>query len=268
MQSQFYIAADGNKDGPHDLVTIMRRIRAGKVEMNTLIYVDDATTALPANQVDDLKAFFSHKGSTTTKEKSKVGLFTLLSVVREGVRFTLENNIMTVFAGGIALIGMLLSASLMNILGESFGGLLSWIIFVMFHYMYSVFCLRLYRGQPISADFMNNHLAPILSTVLIAAMFFALMVAGGFILLVIPALVVAISYIFVPFFIMDRKMGVMTAMTASRLLVSKANQRSQNVIILLILAYLGSMILIIPLPLTMPIFTAAIIKIYEEISAS
>jgi len=268
MQNHYYIATQGAKDGPHDLVSLMRRIRAQKINRDTLIFAGDATSAVPASEIADLAMFFGHKSESKITDHHKTPLFTLSSVLHEGWRFTQEQNIMTVFAGGMALLCLLATAQLASGFGTYVGALLAWIIFVILHYFYSVFCLRLYRGQHLSADFMNNHLGPVISTLLLAAVCQAFMMAGGLTLLIIPAGIVAVWYIFVPFFIIDQRMSVVQAMIASRLLVNKFNRRYMAAITMLVLAYIGSLILIIPIPLTMPIFTAAMIKIYEELSAA
>jgi len=265
MQSQYYIDAGGTKDGPHDLVTLMRRIRAKKIGPDTLISVDDAP-ATPASQVPDLSMFFNQNSESQATDSSR--LLTLRGIIHEGWQFTVEHNIMTVFSGGITLMCLLVAAYFIDVLNVILGGILSVIIVFMAHYIYMVFVLRLYRGQPISADFMGRQLSETAPLLFFAAVSIALMTAGGFLLLVIPAFLINLYYVFVPFLMLDRKMNLVEAMSASRLLVNKHNHRYRRLIALLMLAYLGSMMLIIPIPLTMPMFAAALVKIYEELSFS
>ena len=268
MNNQYYIDINGARDGPHDLVTMMRRIRAGKITMDTLIFIDDSVTSLPADQVPDLKVFFSRDDKVRTAGDPTIKLFTLRSAIHEGWRFTMRHNIMTVFAGGMVLLSALATAPVVDAFGSTFGTMFGWVMFMILHSVYLVFTLRMYRGQPIGADFVNHHLSPVLSTLLIASICIAFMIAGGFFALVIPAFFIAVYYVFVPFFIIDRRMGMIQAMEASRLLFAKFNRRYADTIIMLVLAYLGSMILIVPLPLTTPMFAAALSKIYEDMSTA
>ncbi len=267
MAQNYYIDVAGAKDGPHDLLSIMRRIRAQKVGPETRIYADDAPEGVPAEQIPEIALFFS-KNNTEAASRNDVVSVPLTTVLRDALRFTFDHNIMTVYAGGMVLLTILLSAGLIGALGGVIGGMLSWIVFVIFHYIYFVCTLRIYRMQPFSIDFMNRQLAPILPVLFFSGIVLALMMFGGFLLLVIPALIVSVYYIFVPFFIYDRRMSMIEAMAASRLLVQKHNRKYQKVFELLIIMHVGSLILIFPIPVTMPMFAASLARIYEDLSIS
>ena len=268
MHNHYYIDINGKKDGPHDLVILLRRIRTNKIEKNTLIYVGSNEFPEPAHSIDDLKIFFNQKSASNDVQNKDICLFTLSSILREGWRFTMLHNVMTVFAGFIVLASMLLTSYVVSRVSDIPGALISWAIFVIFYYMYAVFSLRLYRGQPISSDFVDKQLAVILPNLLFAAVIIAFMSAGGLMLLLIPALIVLVYYIFVPFLIIDRRLTPVQAMNASRLLACKHNGRYLKTMLVLILGFLSSLILIVPLPLTLPIFAGAIIKVYEELASS
>jgi len=153
-------------------------------------------------------------------------------------------------------------------MGFAFGGTLSWVVFVMFHFIYLICCQRMYRGQPFSKKFWNEQLTPIISMLLFAAIVLGLMMIGGFLLFVIPGILVAVWYAFAPFFIMDRDMTLVEAMHASRLLVQKHKGRYQIKIATLIMAHIACLILIIPIPLSLPIFAASLSRFYEELSTT
>jgi len=265
MANNFYVEIDGKKDGPHDLVTIMRRIRAGKIGMDTLVFADDATVAEPAKNISDLKMFFARDGEQKS-EIQRITLFTLHSILHDGWGFTMQHSIMTVFSGGIILISLLLAYSLIDMFGLVGGVIGSCFVFMLCFYMFLAFSLRLYRGQPVSADFINTKLSPVIPTLLLSALCLTMMGVGGLIVLVIPAFFVMVYYIFVPFFILDRRMNMIQAMYASRLLVHKYKGRYFKTVACLVVAFVGSLLLIIPLPLTLPIFAGALIRAYEELS--
>jgi len=266
MANDFYVEISGKKDGPHDLVTIMRRIRANKIGMDTLIFVDDSPTAEPAKNIPDLMMFFNRGSEQKNNNAPGVTLFTLHSILHDGWEFTMQHTIMSVFSGGIILVSLLLAYSMIDMFGLVVGVMSSWFAFVLSFYMYLAFSLRLYRGQPVSADFINTKLSPVIPTLLLAAFCLTMMAVGGLIVFVIPAFFVVVYYIFVPFFILDRRMNMVQAMYASRLLVHKYKHRYFKTVACLVLAFVGSLILIIPLPLTLPIFAGALIRAYEELS--
>ncbi len=269
--AQYYIDNSGEKDGPHDLVTVMRRIRAQKIGPETGIYIDDAPTPIPASQLPDTALFFSrdhHVSEPAALKHVPIPALRLTNLLREGWRFTAENSIMTVFAGGMLLLTILIATGMTSAMGEVPGGMLSWLVFIMFHYVYLVCAMRMYRGQPFSVKFWNEQLSPILSMLLFAAIVIGLMMIGGFMLLVIPGILVAVYYAFVPYFIMDRKMSLIEAMSASRLLVQKHRGRYQLNIAALIMMHIGCVLLIVPIPLSLPMFAAALSRFFEELSSS
>jgi hypothetical protein len=264
MQPLYYIDDNGRKDGPHDLITVMRRIRMKKISADTPIYIDDAP-AMPAGQIPDIALFFTQ--DTAPKEKA-ADSFSLYQSIMNGWRFTFEHNVMTVYAGGLLLISFILGAGLVKLFGLVTGGILGWGLFVTLHNMYLLFVLRFWRGQTPGSDFINQQIAPVLGTLLLACIVLALMMAGGWLLLVIPGVVVTVFYVFVPFLILDRRYSLVEAMNASRLLLFKRGNHYAELTACLVILHFICLLLIIPLPLTLPVFAAAIAQIYEELSAA
>lgn len=265
--TQYYIDISGTKDGPHDLVTIMRRIRAQKITPETGIYVDDASFPTPASQLQDTALFFGH-GSAEEGRHIPLPALRVANLWREGWRFTSENSIMTVFAGGALLLSMLFGAVLTTALGAKLGAIIAWVPFIILHYIYMVSCLRMYRGQPFSLKFWQDQINPILPSLILAGTVVGLMMIGGFMLLVLPGFFVAVYYAFTPFFILDRRMSLVEAMSASRLLVCKHRGRYQLPLAIIFTLHIGCLLLILPVPLAMPIFSAALARFYEELSTS
>jgi hypothetical protein len=265
MQPLYYMEAGGQKEGPLDLVTIMRRVRMRKILSDTPIYIDEAPAPVPAGEIPEIAAFFREDGGEAhTAPRS----FSLTETILAGWRFTLEHNVMTVYAGGLLLISFLLATMLVNAFGLVRGGMAAWCLFVTLHNFYLLFTLRLYRGQTLGSDFVNHQLAPALGMLLLASVALALMMAGGFILLLIPGMAITVVYIFVPFLILDRGYNLPKAMRESHLLLFKHDRHHVSLIAALIILHLICLVLIIPIPLTLPVFAASLSRIYEELSAS
>ena len=262
MSQLYYIDNNGVKDGPHDLIAIMRRIKAERVERTTAIFVGDAAESLPAHHIPEIALFFGG-GKSAAGDVSNVSL---TSILRDAKRFTFDNNIVTVYAGGMLLLSIFIAIALINAFGFAIGAMASWASFMVFQYLFFIFTLRMYRMQPFSAYFMNEQLAPVLLKLFIAAVFIGVMMIGGLFFLVFPAIIVAVYYAFVPFLIYDRRMGLLEAMAGSRLLMQKHNRRYQKKIEMLVLLYICCLILIFPIPIALPIFAASLAKIYEELS--
>lgn len=269
----YYIDTNGSKEGPYDLVTVMRRIRARKIGPDTLIYIDEATTPQPASQITDVALFFTRDEPEPTntdqlRKRRSSEVPGLSALVAEGWRFTMEHNVMTVYAGALLLVCLLLGAGLVNMLGNFVGGMITWLIFVELHNFYIVFLLRTYRGQTMSSDFVNHQLGPIITKLAIGSLMLAFMMVGGLVFFVIPCFIVSVLYIFVPFLLLDHNFSSIEAMQASRMLLQKRDWRYFGMVSLLVLFHFVCLMLIIPIPLTLPIYAVAISELYEKISAA
>lgn len=264
MQSAYYIVQGDLKDGPHDLVAIMRRIRIGKIQKNTYIYIDAATSPTPAIDIPEIALFFDR---TEIESQRPLHVISSWTLIQDGWHFITHHSILTVYAGAMLLLCIMLSIGLVGQLGIIAGGICVWCIFVLLQNFYFIFTLRLFRGQSLGAEFFNGMLAPSLLALMHASLLLAVMMAGGYFLLLIPGLIVAVIYIFVPFLLLDKRYRVIEAMQASRLLLQKYGRRYIPVICLLVLLYLFSVVLIFPIVLALPIFSAAIAQLYEELTA-
>lgn len=268
MQRTYYIDKGIHKDGPHDLVTIMHRIRNKKISGDTPIYIDDAAIPTPAAHISEIAIFFHHTPQASAAAFTGASATSLLHLLATGWRFISENNIITVFAGAMLLISFLLTVGLMNRLGWFTGGVAGWCILVLLHNIYLICTLRMYRGQTVGPDFIDHHLAPILLSLAIASVVLALMMVGGALLLIIPAVIISTLYIFVPFLMLDHRYSMIEAMHASRLLLQKRGKNYARLISILVVLHLLCLMLIIPVPLTLPLFAIALAELYEEISTS
>ncbi len=262
----YYIDDNGRKDGPHDLVSIMRRIRSGKITHETLVYADEHAAAAPAGTIHDIALFFDHDAQQAAK--ASTSSLSLGKLLFSGWHFVIEHNVMTVYAGGLLLLSMMATMVFTSVLGTLPGLIFGWCFFFTFHNLYLVFILRIYRRQPIGSYFIGRKLSGIFATLLFTSIVLALMIAGGSLLLIIPGIAVAVMYAFVPFLMFDYRFGVVESMHASRLLLHKHKRGYLMTLSLLMLMHLACVLLIIPLPLTLPMFAAALSAVYEELSAS
>lgn len=267
METGYYIEQEGRRDGPYDLVTVMRRIRADKIGPQTLILPPGGDHPVAAVQIEEIAFFFNRNAedSAVLETGSKSSVWKAL---RTGWQFTQENSSMTVYAGGLLLLSLMLAAVLVDALGVLHGGLLAWMGFIVMHNIYLVFALRIYRGQTMSSEFINKQMAPILPGLVVGSLLLSLMMAGGLLLAVIPCLLVSVMYIFMPFFMLDRGFGPIAGMEASRVLGMKHKRRFVGPVAGLLAFHLISMLLIIPIPLTLPMFSAALADCYDGLVAS
>lgn len=264
MHRPYYIETEKGRDGPHDLIDVMRRIRTGRITGDTLIYVDGDASFRRAADIPEIALFFDRSESAPAPGAERAP--TIRRLLTSGWQFILNNNAMTVYAGGLLLVTFILTLSFVVMFGAAAGAALGWCAFVVLHHLYMLFVLRMYRRQPVGDDFYQRQLSPVLPTLMLSSAVLAIMMAGGWLLGIVPGMAVAVIYIFVPFLILDRRYSMIEAMHASRLLLGKHGTRTLALGACLALMHLFCILLVFPIPVSLPLFSAALAELYEELS--
>ena len=125
--------------------------------------------------------------------------------------------------------------------------------------------LDLYDGKPLNFSNLYSH-SNLILRYLGASILFGLMVAVGFILLIIPGIYLAIKYQFFSFLIVDKNMGIMDSF-------KKSEDMTQGVkmnLLLFSLALagvniLGALVFIVGLIVTIPTTVMATVYVYKKL---
>ncbi len=266
MSADYYVVSDGHKEGPLDLVTIMRRVRAGKIKPDTDIYIGDAEHPKRAESIEEISPFFLRLLEGPANARALPGTASLSELLKTGWLFTMEHNIMTVYAGGMLLLVLLLSLSIIGTVGFAAGAFISWCVFIVLHNFYFIFSARFFRGQTFGEDFINLQLAPVLLPIILSSLIFAAVVAAGVTLLIVPGILAATFFIYVPLILLDKQCSIPEAFTASFRMVRKAGTKHIVMLAMLLTLDLICFALIMPVPLTLPIFIAVLCDMYEKLS--
>jgi hypothetical protein len=263
MQPLYTIVTPGGKDGPHDLVSIMRKIRSGKVTSDTLLFLNQETTPVAASSVAEIKIFF--ETSSVTQDSKRKTQLRRSQVVSRGWQFVSQHTYATAYAGLLVVI----CVSMLMIFSQFLPPVIAygsvWVTFVVLHNIYLLWLLSEYRGQQYASQFLSRYLLPNLAALIFSSLLLAMMISGGLIALIIPGILVAVIYVFVPFLMADRRYRVVEAMLASRLLIQKAGKKNMMTIVGLVGVHFICLLLVIPIPLTLPLFAAMLSDIYEEL---
>ncbi|MGE0754593.1 MAG: hypothetical protein AB7L92_05475 [Alphaproteobacteria bacterium] len=263
MPNQYRLLSGSDETKPIDMVVIMRRIRSGKITPNTLICVNDEEPR-PATEIPELSRFFIDNGydpmDTSLKSKSA----NVAQALDRGWQFVMENSIMTVYAGGFLILVFLIAMGLVNQLGLYIGGVISWCLFMVAHQVYFIFIVRMFRVQTMGDDFMNHQFAPILPSIVIFGLVYALFMIMGFAFLILPGFVVAAYLVFTPIIMMDKQLPLFEAIGTSIGRIKRGGINQLIMISVILLLHYISIILIFPAPLTLPLFLAALAEIYEK----
>ncbi len=266
MSAEYFVMNDGVREGPLDLLTIMRRVRAGKITASTEIYIGNSEFPERADQIDEINPFFVRLLEGPANARATPKKANLMELLRTGWLFTVEHNILTVYAGGMLLLVLMLTLALVSHAGITAGLFISWLFFMILHNLYFVFALRFFRGQTFGEDFINLQLAPALLPIFLSTLIFASLIAAGIFMLIVPGVLAAAFFIFVPLILLDKHISVPAAFKASFAMVRKAGMHHILILCILLALHLLCFAFIMPVPLTLPIFVAALCDMYEKLS--
>lgn len=265
MQLYYYINAKNEMDGPHDLVTMMRRIRSGAISPSTKVY-REGEEPIYAHTIEELAGFFNNPSQDLRGDLLKTTQVLIASTLSIGWDFVAENQTVMVLAGA-----MLALCALFGILVNEIAGIPTAIAaaFVAFSMLQSYFfatALRLYRGQRTDVDFIEKNLSPVASKLAIISVIFSVIMPIGAVFLIIPAAFFMLVFMLSSMIMLDYRCGIWGAIAMARKLLAKLDNTSKIKLIFLILLYMIFSVLIFPIPLLLPILVGGMCKTYEELA--
>lgn len=266
---EYYVVSDKGEEGPFDLVSIVKRVRGGKVTRDTLIRNTPGGEALPAAQVPTMAEFFvehTSQASRTNYEEAarKSRTYDLKQTFVNGVNFLKLNQAAAVYTGLylIVTIATIAIFRLPGIAGALITACLCYILFSGFLFI----MLKRSRGQMFNLlgviQEMKSHFLPLL----LAGAIVSTLTGIGLVLLIGPGLLVLTCYIFTPLLILEKNMSFWEAMETSRKTVLNMGSHNMGVLLALVVAnFLATILFLFPLLLTLPITTNALSEIYDDL---
>ena len=267
MQYYYYINANNQKDGPHDLVTVMRRIRSGTILPDTLVYHGSESEPVSAFSIEEFSSFFNNPIEDVRSELDTAHQISIARTLRKGWHFTTEHQGMPVFAGGILMVAWMFGLLVHGLLHATGSGITASII--MFAFLQSCFfsvSLRLYRGQKTDLNFLEYTLAPIIGKLAFVSVTFSFLIIAGLPLLIIPGVAAMLILAYIPMFILDYDYDVKKTINAIFSLIKKIKKSSMVKLGFITLFYMVCVALIIPIPIILPIMAGSLCSIYEDLS--
>lgn len=127
--------------------------------------------------------------------------------------------------------------------------------------------LRLHDGQPVAVRDLFAVDRPLLWRYFLATVLYSLIVGVGFLLLVIPGIILAVRYAFYGYFVVERGARPFAALTQS----AGATQGARWDVFLLGLVFillnvLGAMLLLVGLLISIPVTTLAAVRAYRKLT--
>lgn len=261
----YYIVDQQNeKLGPFDLVSMMNKIRTGRVREDTLVNVNGHERPQPAMEVETLAEFFQ---SLHEQEEEEIDVFQreydLKQTFISGIEFLKSNQSSYLYTGLylVACILCFLGLKSLSLLGYFATAVLSYVMLAA----YMMVIIRVANGQAIDMTGIMTRLTRRFSSLALAAVFLAVVGGIGAIFLIAPGLLVLTFYVFTPLLILDKGMGFWESLELSRKTVLSMGSHNLGVLLALMVAnFLGGVFFVFPLLFTLPLTVSALVEIYED----
>lgn len=267
---KFYIVDNGKKEGPFDLLAMIRKIRSGVVQTDTMIQTEGQASPQEAFSIPKLQDIFQEKEEADAASANLTfRKHSLQSCLRGGWMFFQSNQISTVYTG-VFILALIMVTTLFHFALSGFlrvpGYLAAAVLGFFGLSLYMFFILRMNRGQPTDVDFMKTVVVDYFKPLITASGCIALAASFGTILLVIPGLFVLTMYIFTPLLIIDHKMEFWDAMETSRKLVLGSGIDNMGIIFaLVVINFVGGLLIFLPLLFSLPVTMSALCEMYDEL---
>ena len=266
-ENVFYIEGKGGREGPYDMLQLLRLARAGKLQTDTSVIKGNASMAFPAHMLPELSFLFEEKNIPLPTERKHKPEMIALSLIKQGYATLVNHIVLVPLAGAAVFIPFIILAVLTSIIPTYAALPLSFCAFWMTQAIFTLFVHRIVSGQRMNASFVKKQVVALLGLSIAGAGGFSLMIAAGLLLLILPGLI-ALSLFYITFFILNEEKQPLSHafQTASTLLFRNFPYHLAPLVMLMGL-YVLSLFLIFPLPFTMPIFIAACGHWYQKNNA-
>ncbi|MBY0355596.1 MAG: DUF4339 domain-containing protein [Rickettsiales bacterium] len=273
MSEEYFISRNGIVDGPFDLLSMIRKIKNGRVTPETMVAPDSSTAAVPAAKIQLLHEILTEHEIAIQDSTKDVGAgFTLFGALRngwEGFQINPNTALVTGLFAAIILFGVtIISLSVQGVLQ---GVLCSVWSFYIFNF-YLVSLSRKSRMQLLHGDFygwlvkkkwqslLGAALISSLIPGIIPALLYPLLGNVAIALIFIPGALSIAYFMFLPLVIVDRGIGLREALSINAHHLKSAGLDFYTVIFGLVATNI-----IIPLfPVTLPITLSAACDMYDK----
>lgn len=209
------------------------------------------------------------KNSEAAPAKSSANTFSISEAVKYGFNFVKANLVTFIKLGAVLILINIISNMVTGALKDNpfsfLWALISMAISILVQIGSMKITLDLYDGKPLDFSNLYSH-SNLILRFLGASILYGLMVAVGFILLIIPGIYLAIKYQFFSFLIVDKNMGIMESF-------KKSEDMTQGVkmnLLLFSLALaginiLGAFVFLVGLIITIPTTVMATVYVYRKL---
>ncbi len=265
--SEYYIHDDAHgRDGPFDIPALLVKIRSGKLHMDTLIS-DSSGDIRPAYNWANVRPLLQEstiRYEAITRSYSAGQHFK--RALKTGWGFLGQHMGFSAFSGLAILFSFGFGAILGQLLTWQAGLIVGFMLSLIFQQLIMTLIICAYHDKPLNHRFFQNYLLPCIPTALITAGSIAVFAVFGLVLGILPGVILLSLCAFSPFIILNKKINALDSIRQSVSLTSNSGERFGAIFGLNALNTLG-LLLVFPLPITIPLIGAALVDLYEEANA-
>lgn len=275
--NKYWIETNGQRMGPIDLITIVRRVRLGKMTRETVVFHEGMPEPLPAHLVPEIKAIFDDQDVIDSQpDIATAGHFTFTQLFKDGFEFFKFNQSAAITTGAfmlaVALGGLLFSLIPITLISTILAGIWGYFCFTILQ----VAILRKSRMQLLSVEGAMQLVKACGVKLLLASLLILIVpyflpaiissVVGpyGWFLLLVPGSFIWAYLLFVPLIMTDLNLGLGAAFAKNNKGMKKLGIDGFSVIYALLLINLIVAPLLVPLLITMPITMIALSEAYDR----
>ena len=277
---EYFIVTDGLKQGPFDIVSMIRKIRNGQLLPDTLISDSPIGDPVAAMEYSNLREIFEEQaiiGDISIKEQVDITAITFKHLFSRAKEFLDTHSMGIPIAGGFILTIIVSAFMVRSLIPSEIGNTIAGSILGYFIFMLMQACyLRMVRMQPLSISYITSTLkrygvsmlgASAIIGVLafaIPAMVSAVSMPLAIILLFIPGTIITFLTYFAALLIVYRGFSPVQAITGSAAFLKKLGSDNVVTIYTLILINYIAAAPIILLLVTLPLTVAVLNEIYDD----
>lgn len=267
----YFIEENGRKQGPFDMIAMLRRVRSGRLKRMDVIWLDWAGERVSAYQVPEFEEMFCEyedgEAGNDVVPDAPANL-SLGKLLKDGLEYIVQHVIITVITGALLFAilfgGGIIASLLPAMIGFPLACVWGFLLFALFQ----IGMLRINRMQIVTPDFFMGVLKRSGLSITIISTVSALLVGGIPVILAtmlempwlmawvfFPGSVLWFALFFAPMIAADRRIGALAAMGQSVKLLGRigANNASVLFTVWMLNFIFGAtgILLVITLPLTL-----------------
>ena len=269
----FFIQSDEGMEGPFDLLSMIRKIKNGRITGLSMVALDAHDAPVLASEHAVLREILDEQEKEILQKPSEIDSeINFIGAVKNGWQIFLMNpytTLMTGLFGTLILFGALLFGALPGIIDGILSTIWASILFTVF----LIFLCRKVRMQLVHVDYgrwLLKRWQPLLFSSLLVglvpgilpALLFPVIGKVALLLIFIPGALWASYFLYVPLIIADRDIGLKEALAFNKAKMKEAGLDFYSIVFGL---FALNILLPVLLPVTIPILLGAACDIYDKV---